>query len=550
MASNFKLVFGNKSDFGKVRQRNEDYMETFKCDFGEVFVVCDGMGGHVGGEIASRLATASIKNYFLGNPAKITSARDIITEAIKEANKTVFAKSVEDTSLKGMGTTIVVLVINDGIAYYGHVGDSRLYMIRGNNIYQMTKDHSFVQGLVDQGLISQSEAENHPRKNEITRALGIGEVVLPDVTDKGLMLYQDDKFILCTDGLSGMVSDTEIYDVAKQMTPFEACERLVSLANMAGGNDNITLQIVSIYSGQELPAGLTGVSPSDTFKIENVKENFEKTQEISVQNPVTASLSDTDVKAGKPDNTPDNYAAQTSFNKESKKSNILIIALISFILIITSGVLLYMFVFNKSTEKKQSDIKDKIQAIDTTNENSEIKGLRYRVENIMKWVYNDGFLSDNEKLDRSEFVYDSRDEEPVKINFDKLKTTARERNLSFDGMQSLVNQEKNNQYNCELKISNNNDKITSIYRIIFVNNKGEIKLLALNYINDLITPKKEDRQVTKQPLPVEKKKEAQQPKDETVKEKDADIKIEVPPLEFPKRKKEHQDAESENKNGK
>ena len=257
----FSISFGNKTDTGKQREKNEDYLETFKSTFGDVFIVCDGMGGHLGGEVASRLAITSAKNVILQNPQKITATKDIIKAAIREANINVFKRSKEDPNLKGMGTTIVIAIVNNGILYYGHVGDSRLYIVRGSRIYQLTHDHSFVQILVDKGLITDEEAENHPRKNEITRALGIAEAVIPDISEKALMLYKGDKLILCTDGLSNMVSDRDIYEVAKEMSPLEAADKLIDMANMAGGNDNITLQVISVDRGPALPDELKDIPP-------------------------------------------------------------------------------------------------------------------------------------------------------------------------------------------------------------------------------------------------------------------------------------------------
>jgi len=280
-SGSFNIVFGNKTDFGRVRQRNEDYMESFESPFGHVFVVCDGMGGHVGGEIASRLAASTIKNVFLSNPNNLTSPSDLIEEGIAEANRAIYNKSAEDATLKGMGTTCVVLVIGDGIIFYGHAGDSRLYIIRNNKIYQLTKDHSFVQSLVDQGLLSDSEAENHPRKNEITKALGISPSLTPDIAKKGVSVYTNDYLILCSDGLSNMVSEREMTKTAISTEPFDACNRLVEMANVAGGTDNITIQIIKVISGQNLPEELQNAVPEGATQKSSIQKRTTETSGVS-----------------------------------------------------------------------------------------------------------------------------------------------------------------------------------------------------------------------------------------------------------------------------
>jgi len=282
---NFIITFGNKTDSGRVRQRNEDYLESFKYDSGYVFVVCDGMGGHVGGEIASRLAASTVKNVFISNPNNLTSPSELIVEGIVEANRAVFNKSYEDVSLKGMGTTCLVLFIKDGIAYYGNAGDSRLYLIRDNKVFQLTKDHSFVQNLVDRNLISEKEAESHPRKNEITKAVGVSNEIIPDVSKKGLSVYQEDFLILCTDGLSNMISEREMMETVVNSDPIEASNRLVEMANIAGGFDNITVQVIKVTFGDVLPAELKKVVPVGAV-VKSYLKIAKLTGETQIQNKI------------------------------------------------------------------------------------------------------------------------------------------------------------------------------------------------------------------------------------------------------------------------
>jgi len=187
-----------------------------------------------------------------------------------------------------MGTTCVILIIRPNTAYFGHVGDSRIYLARGNKLYLMTRDHSYVQNLVDQGLISWDEAENHPRKNEITQALGLFEKVDPEVNENPLGLYKGDKFVLCTDGLSGLVHENTISEIISKYQPVEACERLVALANENGGIDNVTVQLVEVSEGQVLPDDHKDVPPEGSItrnsnnkpSSQNRDRDLRKTREI------------------------------------------------------------------------------------------------------------------------------------------------------------------------------------------------------------------------------------------------------------------------------
>lgn len=257
----YSFIFGNKSDVGRVREINEDYMASFASSSGHFFIVCDGMGGHTSGEIASRLAVTTIKEFVTNNSENSKSTKQLLTESIQFANQTIIDKTIENPEYAGMGTTCVALCIKTGIVYYANVGDSRLYIVRNNKIYQLTKDQSFVQTLIDQGHISYDEAESHPRKNELIQALGITENVVPEVNKVGLQIFKSDKFILCSDGLSGFVSDETILSTVVQNDVYTASEKLVAAANENGGFDNITVQIIDISEGDNLPEDLKYVPP-------------------------------------------------------------------------------------------------------------------------------------------------------------------------------------------------------------------------------------------------------------------------------------------------
>lgn len=245
-----------KTDVGRKRKANEDSMGDAITRNGRVAVVCDGMGGHVGGAVASKIAVATIlenlDNVYYEDP------RIAIGESIDKANQAILEKAAEQPELTGMGSTCVLLLVRDGKVYIGHVGDSRIYLIRSKQILQLTKDHSYVQMLVDCGEITKEQMEHHPRKNEITNALGLPNMSPATVADNEIIPEAGDCFLLCSDGLSGMVSNSAINKVIgrqSEMNAQDRVDRLVAMANENGGLDNITVQLVefSITPGESVP---------------------------------------------------------------------------------------------------------------------------------------------------------------------------------------------------------------------------------------------------------------------------------------------------------
>lgn len=233
------------TDVGCKRNANEDWYAHFECKNGLVSVVCDGMGGHVGGAVASHLAVETIQlflesNYF-DDPCKA------IIEACNAANSAILQRTSQQPELTGMGSTCVMLIVRNGKVYMGSVGDSRIYLVRSKKIKQLTKDQSYVQMLVDEGAITKEQAEHHPRKNEITNALGLPSMQPATVLSDPINPEAGDCFLLCSDGLSGMVSDHEIMKVASNqtgMTQRERVSELIQRARKNGGLDNITCLIV------------------------------------------------------------------------------------------------------------------------------------------------------------------------------------------------------------------------------------------------------------------------------------------------------------------
>lgn len=234
------------TDIGKVRDMNQDsyYISTEDDDI-KLYIVADGMGGYKGGEIASRLAIESAKNYIRNNFADIKKEKeqilDLIKNAIEYANMVVYEKSKEIEELSGMGTTLDICLIHSNKVFIGHVGDSRVYRQRKDFFRKLTVDHSYVEQLVKEGNITKEEAYNHPKKNMLTKALGCTAFVEPDVMVKGFL--KDDILLMCSDGLTNMLKDEKISEIIKA-DPKMASQNLVKKANELGGYDNITAVII------------------------------------------------------------------------------------------------------------------------------------------------------------------------------------------------------------------------------------------------------------------------------------------------------------------
>ena len=235
-----------KSDNGNVRETNEDYFYiSNSLDQIQLFLLADGMGGYNGGEIASQLAIQTAKNYIENNFKDIEKDRDSIIQllgsSMEYANMVVYEKAKENPELQGMGTTLEICLIYNNKAYIGHVGDSRIYRVRKQFIRKLTQDHSYVQKLVKEGTITKEQAEHHPQKNMLMKALGCNAFVEPDVMVKGFL--KDDILIMCSDGLSNMVDQQTIYEMASKNIE-QATKDLVQLAKDRGGYDNITVVII------------------------------------------------------------------------------------------------------------------------------------------------------------------------------------------------------------------------------------------------------------------------------------------------------------------
>ena len=222
------------TDIGRVREGNED---AFLND-APLFAVADGIGGHQGGEVASRLALETLEVLF-------KRGRGTLADHVRDANRAVFERSGRDAAVAGMGTTLTAAVAEAGRLRLAHVGDSRAYLLRGGKLRMLTEDHTLVQRMVERGEITEQEADVHPHRSVLTRALGTE----PDVQiDEGVLDAQDgDRILLCSDGLSGMVPDEEIEGILRDAAePKDAVRELVRAANAAGGADNITVLVLDL----------------------------------------------------------------------------------------------------------------------------------------------------------------------------------------------------------------------------------------------------------------------------------------------------------------
>lgn len=241
-------ILANCSDVGKTRSVNEDSMTTFESPNGRVVVVCDGMGGQNAGDVASKLAIDVIQDILTDNT--FSTPEEAISKSIMAANQAILRRAAQNPSLSGMGSTCVMAIIKDDQLYYGSVGDSRMYYIANRMIRQITKDQSYVQTLVDAGEITAEQAEHHANKNEITNALGVDSMTPPVVGKMPVTPEPGSVVLLCSDGLSGMINNNAIQTTVSRndLTLQDRAELLVKQANDAGGNDNITVQLIEFRS--------------------------------------------------------------------------------------------------------------------------------------------------------------------------------------------------------------------------------------------------------------------------------------------------------------
>jgi protein phosphatase len=251
-----QVQIASRSDVGRVRPANQDVCGEFENAEGyQLLVVADGMGGHQGGETASRLALETIGRVF---DRDFGAAETLLVRAFRAANDEIHRVGASDPSLRGMGTTGVAILIGPSDeGWVAHVGDSRAYRLRNGRFDQITEDHSWVCEEVRQGRISTEEASEHPMKNVLLRSIGVGSDV--DVSASAIDLRSGDCFLLCSDGLWGELDDPAIAEVLAREPPSSAAGELVDLANAHGGRDNVTVLVAAVIGGDEAPAIAMGI---------------------------------------------------------------------------------------------------------------------------------------------------------------------------------------------------------------------------------------------------------------------------------------------------
>jgi serine/threonine protein phosphatase PrpC len=247
------------SDVGAVRSLNEDVVlyatapeNGAAAKRGTLALVADGMGGHAAGEVASALAAEVVRRVFYEVEGSIA---EVFASAFAAANHAILDWAEKHPECSGMGTTCTALALTDNEAWLAHIGDSRAYLLREGSLTQLSDDQTLVAGLVREGKLTKEEAQHSPISNVIVQALGMGPHIGPLIWDQPLALLKDDVIVLCSDGLSGAVSDEAIGDIAGRLPPGEACEALIAAALAAGGHDNISVGVLRASVEAEQTAG-------------------------------------------------------------------------------------------------------------------------------------------------------------------------------------------------------------------------------------------------------------------------------------------------------
>jgi len=241
MGERLQLEISGLTDPGMVREGNEDAIR-WNADSGWA-VLADGMGGHMAGEVASQLAVDTLQQ-FLDEAGGSENAGALLREAVREANRRIHTQATTDIRCHNMGTTIVAVHFHDGVLHAAHVGDSRLYRYRGGELVQLSHDHSLVQELVDEGMLSREEAADSTHKNVITRALGLEVTVEVDLLQQPA--EKGDIFLLCSDGLSDKIAEDELPSFLDNRELETAVSQLIDEAKSRGGEDNISVILVSV----------------------------------------------------------------------------------------------------------------------------------------------------------------------------------------------------------------------------------------------------------------------------------------------------------------
>jgi len=332
------IIFGSLTDRGLTRPENEDNLGYTPTPNGDLFVVCDGMGGHLGGKVASSMAVDSIIQFF--TTQKYENPIIALKEALEFANKQVFEKSLADKSLRGMGTTVCILLYQpDNKVFIAHVGDSRIYINSSGRLLRLTKDHSYVQQLVDQGIISDSQAEKHPQKNQLMQALGTMATIRPTIPTEPILPKNGDLFMICSDGLCGLVNDMTLQEITKNndIDVHKMAHILVNTAKNAGGTDNITVQIIKVTESQH----------SKSVFAHHSTEGVRITADPVETTNAALTTEEPDSKQVEKTNNENLNEAEGVKNGNKKKNRILALSLLYTVIISLLVFLAYFFLFSE-----------------------------------------------------------------------------------------------------------------------------------------------------------------------------------------------------------
>lgn len=228
---------------GLVRQQNEDCLGFYQAGDAVLLVLADGIGGHNAGEVASRICIETLGDVFLGS--KIGNPETVLRQGLLQANQNTLRQSSEDSTLRGMGSTIVAAIVRGMECWYSHLGDSRLYLFRSAQLERLTRDHSVVQELLDHGLITERQTVGHRMAHVITKAVGLPDTTTEDIQVRKIRLPEGSGLLLCSDGLTDEVSDDEIFHLLEGHRPQQACDDLLELVLARGGHDNVSILIYS-----------------------------------------------------------------------------------------------------------------------------------------------------------------------------------------------------------------------------------------------------------------------------------------------------------------
>lgn len=266
------FLIAKATNVGVTRTVNEDSMTVFDSPNGQVLAVCDGMGGQAAGDVASQLSVNIIENILTDNVFE--TPEEAIRRSIMAANQGVLNRTAQNPELEGMGSTCVMLIIKNGKVHCGWVGDSRIYYISNHTIRQISHDQSYVQQLIDSGQITAEEAAHHPQKSEILNCIGLQGMTVPETISMPITPEPGSVFLLCSDGLSGMVDNAHIERVIsnERLSLQEKAEKLITMANEAGGEDNITVEMVQFGNSETV-----GATSGTLFETPQGVDNSKKT---------------------------------------------------------------------------------------------------------------------------------------------------------------------------------------------------------------------------------------------------------------------------------